>query len=266
MNGVNKTLYIPLYGKSFVSKKGIILRDEYAERIWESEQFPLKGKSKSKWLAYYMAMRAAVFDEWTRETVTSNSIVLHLGCGMDSRAFRVGATANVWCDVDFPSVIDERKRYFEETDTYRMLSADLRDETFVSSLPTGEHAVVLLEGVSMYVTNAELQTLLAALGKRYARLSVLVDCYTPFAAKMSKIKNPVNDVGVRETFGVENPAVLERNTGLVFVEERTMTPAHLIEQLQGGEQRIFGWLYAGKISKNLYKLYEYKKDDTAKNG
>ena len=28
MNSVNKTLYIPLYGKSFVSKKGIILKDE----------------------------------------------------------------------------------------------------------------------------------------------------------------------------------------------------------------------------------------------
>lgn len=28
MNGVNKTLYIPLYGKSYVSKKGIILNDK----------------------------------------------------------------------------------------------------------------------------------------------------------------------------------------------------------------------------------------------
>ena len=266
MDGVNKTLYIPLYGKSFVSKKGIILRDEYAERIWERESFPLKAKSKSKWLAYYMAMRAAVFDEFAKEKATEDGVVLHLGCGMDSRAFRVTTQATAWIDVDFPSVIDERKRYFNETETYRMLAADLRDVSFVAALPKAERAVVLLEGVSMYVTNAELQTLLAALGKRYARLSVLVDCYTPFAAKMSKIKNPVNDVGVRETFGVENPAVLERNTGLVFVEERTMTPAHLIEQLQGGEQRIFGWLYAGKISKNLYKLYEYKKDDTAKNG
>lgn len=50
MDGVNKTLYIPLYGKSYVSKKGIILKDEKAEEIWEKEQFKLKRKSKSKWL------------------------------------------------------------------------------------------------------------------------------------------------------------------------------------------------------------------------
>ena len=39
MNEVNKTLYIPLYGKSKVSKQGIILNDPSAERIWEEEAF-----------------------------------------------------------------------------------------------------------------------------------------------------------------------------------------------------------------------------------
>ena len=31
MNSVNKTLYIPLYGKSYVSKKGLFLDDRKAE-------------------------------------------------------------------------------------------------------------------------------------------------------------------------------------------------------------------------------------------
>ena len=64
MNEVNRTLFIPLYGKSFVSKQRIIISDPDAERIWEAEGFPIRGKSKSKWLAYNMAMRARVFDDW----------------------------------------------------------------------------------------------------------------------------------------------------------------------------------------------------------
>ena len=52
MNNVNKTLYIPLYGKSYVSKRGIILNDTKAEEIWQAEGFPLKGKAASKWLAF----------------------------------------------------------------------------------------------------------------------------------------------------------------------------------------------------------------------
>lgn len=44
MNSINKTLYIPLYGKSCVSQKGIILHDEKAEEIWAAEGFSLKER------------------------------------------------------------------------------------------------------------------------------------------------------------------------------------------------------------------------------
>lgn len=87
MTGVNKTLYIPLYGKSEISRRGIILNDKKAEEIWEKECFELKGKARSKWLALFMSMRAAVFDEWTVRTLSKypQAVVLHIGCGLDSR-------------------------------------------------------------------------------------------------------------------------------------------------------------------------------------
>ena len=117
MDSVSKTLYIPLYGKSFVSKRGIILKDPKAEEIWASEGFPLKGKSASKWLSFYMGMRAAVFDRWVKEQLAelSDAAVLHLGCGMDSRILRVGDESHSWYDIDFPEVIAERKKYYRET-------------------------------------------------------------------------------------------------------------------------------------------------------
>lgn len=259
LNSVNKTLYIPLYGKALVSQKGIILRDKKAEEIWESAQFKLKGKSKSKWLAYYMGMRAAVFDQWVREKITEfpSAIVLHLGCGLDSRAIRIESSATKWFDVDFESVIQERKRYYTETESYRMLAADIKDRAFVSSLPEGENVIIVMEGVSMYLTNEEIRQLFADLTARFLRVFVLMDCYTPFAAKMSKIKNPINDVGVTKVYGVKNTNVLEENTGLAFVKEHDITPPRLIDELQGFEKFVFKRLYAGKISKKLYKLYEY---------
>ena len=70
MDNVNKTLYIPLYGKAHVSRRGIILKDKKAEEIWAAEGFSLRGKAASKWLAYYMGMRAAVFDRWVEETAS----------------------------------------------------------------------------------------------------------------------------------------------------------------------------------------------------
>jgi O-methyltransferase involved in polyketide biosynthesis len=255
---VNKTLYIPLYGKAFVSRKGILLNDPKAEKIWAAEGFPLKGKSSSKWLAYYMGMRAAVFDRWLKARIEADpsASVVHIGCGMDSRCDRVGSWGGTWFDVDFPEVIQERSRYYQEDDSYKMLSADVRSADWLERLPEG-NAIIVMEGVSMYLTPEELQQLLERLAAHFEGVHLLVDCYTQFAAKASKVKNPINDVGVTRVYGLDDPKVLEKS-GFVFARELEMTPQELIGQLQGVERKIFQTLYGGSIARKMYRLYEYE--------
>ena len=260
MNGVNKTLYIPLYGKSYVSRKGIILNDKKAEEIWAAEGFELKGKSRSKWLAYYMGIRAAVFDEWVTEQMTADpeAVVIHIGCGMDSRVLRVGTKGNRWYDVDFPEVIGERKRYFAKSADYQMLAADVRDPQWLAGIHERESAIVVMEGVSMYLTGDERSALTASLCAHFERVSLLMDCYTEMAAKMSKYRNPINEVGVTEVHGMDDPKLCQHDD-FVFVKEHPMTPQKYIDELTGTEKWIFAKLYAGSFSKKLYRLFEYRK-------
>ena len=258
VDSVNRTLYIPLYGKAFVSQKGLILQDPVAEEIWAKEGFPLRGKSKSKWLAYYMAMRSAVFDDWVGQQLTAAAdvLVIHIGCGLDSRALRVGE--HKWYDVDFPDVIRVRKQYFAETDYYHMIGCDVRDNGWLSALPSGGQAIVVMEGVSMYMTAGELKALLQNLAIHFDEVSLLMDCYTSLAAKLSKYKNPVHDLGVTQVYGLDNPNVL-RGSSMAFVQEHDMTPQRLVDQLQGLEKKIFSKLYAGAFSKKLYRMFEFRK-------
>lgn len=258
MNEVNKTLYIPLYGKAYVSRKGILLHDPKAEEIWAAEGFALKGKSRSKWLAYYMGMRSAVFDRWVTEKLEQepDAVVLHIGCGMDSRVERVKKDARMWYDVDFPEVIRERKRYFREKEGYRMIGTDVQDGAWLKQIG-GQRVIVVMEGVSMYLPPEELAKLLGRLRERFSRVWLLMDCYTRFAAKMSKIRNPINDVGVTQVYGMDDPLEV---SALKFVKRHSMTPQHMIDQLKGAEKLIFRKLYAGKMSEKLYRLYEYEKE------
>ena len=258
MNEVNKTLYIPLYGKAYVSKKGLFIQDKNAEEIWEKEKFPLKGKAKSKWLAYYMGIRSAVFDEWLKQRLQQeqNAVVIHIGCGMDGRAARINAP-NLWYDVDFPEVIQERARYYPQTETYQALGCDVRETTWAEDIPKGETAIVVMEGVSMYLTLEECKGVICALEKRFQRLLWIVDCYTPLAAKLSKYKNPVKTVGVNKVYGVENPKLLQTQN-CAFSKELEMTPKRYIQQLKSFEKVVFQTLYAGGLSKKLYKLYTYE--------
>ncbi len=260
MNQVNRTLYIPLYGKALVSRRGILLQDARAEEIWERERFPLKGKSKSKWLAYYMAMRARVFDEWTKKQLSldEQATVLHLGCGLDSRAVRVGMSGHAWYDVDFSEVIAVRREYDSEDGGYRMIGADIREDAWLTALPEGGPAIVVAEGVSMYLAPQELSKALQGISARFSSIKLLIDCYTPLAAKLSKYRNPVNDVGVRTVYGVADPTDISRATDLSFAREHEITPAWLIDELSGMEKFIFKRMYAGKIARKMYRLYEYR--------
>lgn len=266
MNEVNKTLYIPLYGKAYVSSKGILLKDPKGEEIWAAEGFPLKGKSKSKWLAYYMAMRARVFDQWVKaqQEADSSAVVLHLGCGMDSRVLRVeeavcqDTVAGHWYDVDFPEVIAERKKYYQERDLYHMVASDVRDSQWIQKIPAESHAIVVMEGISMYLTPEELQDLLRSLSEHFVQVRILMDCYTTFAAKASKYKNPINEVGVSRVYGLDDPTSLEDGTGLHYVREHEMTPEIMVNELTGMERTIFRKVYGGEMARKMYRMYEYE--------
>lgn len=259
MDSVNKTLYIPLYGKAMVSKKGILLHDPMAEAIWEREGFALKGKAASKWLSYNMAMRAVAFDDWTKGKLKENldAVVLHIGCGMDSRAVRIGSE-NRWYDMDFPEVIRERRKYFSESDNYRMIAADMRREEWKQHIPGNCDAIIVMEGVSMYFRPEELAELLRSFGAYFSSVHILMDCYSTFAAKASKYKNPINEVGVTTVYGMDDPKALAEKTGLSYVQEHDLTPCRLIAQLTAGERVVFSNLYAGRMARKLYRLYELK--------
>lgn len=259
MNNVNKTLYIPLYGKAYVSRKDIILSDKKAEELWDLADIQLKGKSKSKWLAYYMAMRSATYDDWVKQELSKkpDAVVLHIGCGLDGRILRTGVKDTQWFDIDFPEVIEERQKYYEGSDCYRMLAADMRGQEWKEQIQGDKDAIVIMEGVSMYFKPEELIGLLSNLSGHFKSVKLLTDCYTVRAAKASKYKNPINDVGVTVVYGYDNPQELAEKSGLKFVSEHSMTPEKYIDELQGMEKTIFQKLFAGKIASAMYRMYEF---------
>lgn len=259
MNNVNKTLYIPLYGKNVVSKKGIILKDEKAEEIWQKAGFELKGKAKSKWLAYYMGMCSAVFDRWVCEKLKSDSeaAVIQIGCGLDSRILRVGNKGHMWYDIDFESVIQERHKFYSENESYHMVSADAREAGWIKQLPFKRSAIIIMEGVSMYMNRQELIGLFEALERHFEHVYLLADFYTEMAAKMSKYKNPINEVGVTVLYGIDNPKILETGN-LKLNKELDLTPNDMIEKLKGFEKRFFRLMFAGSFAKKIYRLFEFE--------
>ena len=264
MNEVNKTLFIPLYGKSTVSRKKIILKDPDAERIWDKEAFPIHGRSKSKWLAYNMAMRARVFDDWTEEMLRRNkdALVLHIGCGLDSRSRRVSSPYRAWVDCDLPDVISIRKKYYSETENYHMISLDASAPGQTGSLPDSDTAIVILEGISMYLSDDQLKEFFRALDARYRRLHILMDIYTEFGARASRYKNPVNDVGVSSLYGIDNIDNILTGSDIRLIAEHSFTPAALVNELKITDRLVFRLLFMNRLYGKIYRLLEFASNPT----
>ena len=188
---------------------------------------------------------------------SDGAVVIHIGCGLDSRVIRAEVEDHKWYDVDFPEVIEQRKRYYSESVSYKMLCGDARDCIWLDNIPENGHAIIVMEGVSMYMTPSELKNLAINLCNHFKKVNLLMDCYSVFAARMSKYKNPINDVGITNVYGIDDPKMIQ-SEDLAYLGEREMTPKKYIDELSGVEKSIFRKLYAGSFAKKLYRLFEYQ--------
>src|ERR1700759_1151484 len=85
---------------------------------------------------YQVVLRAKQLDDWCADFLQRHrdAIVLHLGCGLDGRVFRLGAP-NLWFDVDQPGVIELRRRLYDDTEHYRMIGSSVTTRSGCSSFP-----------------------------------------------------------------------------------------------------------------------------------
>ena len=185
-----------------------------------------------------------------------DALVLHIGCGLDSRHMRVKTPCSEWVDCDLPDVIEIRGKYFRENETYHMMALDASRPEQIGSLPDAHTAIVVLEGLSMYLTNSQVRGLLRALDQKYREIHLLMDVYTEFGVKASKYKNPVNDVGVTRLYGIDAIESVTDGLRISFVKEHSFTPPALVKELPPVERMIFKLLFTGSLYRKIYRLYE----------
>src|SRR5260370_37457082 len=107
---------------------------------------------------YLVALRAKQLDDWCADFLGRHpdAVVLHLGCGLDGRAFRLEPPGSVlWFDLDQPGVIDLRRRLYDENEQYRMIGSSVTGPPELDQIPTGRPTPVVARGLLMYGDGGE---------------------------------------------------------------------------------------------------------------
>ena len=259
LNNESKTLFIPLLGKAIMSKQGLFLKDTKAEEILSKIDYDFNSLKESKWLSMYMSLRALIIDELCNKYISKNPnlTIIHLGCGFDSRCLRVNNNFNVWYDIDYESVIELRKEFYETNSKYKMIGSSVLDYNWLSEINASKNILIIAEGLTMYLEQEEIKELLYQINKRFKNVYLIFDAYTNKGVKASKIKNPVNKMNAKIKYGFDNvEQFLSLNSNLNHVKTHSIRKEK--NNLKGLTKFIFNNLYCGKISDSLYKIYEFK--------
>jgi O-methyltransferase len=138
--GVQKTLTPVLKAKALDNRlPDPILGDEYAElamrrldRDYDNRRF---GTSQ---MGLAAVVRTKVHDDWARSFLAdhSDAVVLHLGCGLDARVYRIDPPATVdWYDLDYPAVIELRQQFLPPREHYTQIGSSVTDLTWLERIP-----------------------------------------------------------------------------------------------------------------------------------
>jgi O-methyltransferase involved in polyketide biosynthesis len=194
LSGVPETLLIPLYNRAMESQRpDAMVKDEKAVEL--VTKMPLdfsrvRQIPMTEMLKVMRIMFTREFDRYARDFLDRHprAVVVHIGCGLDSRFERVDNGYVEWYDLDLPEVIDLRRKYLgDERERYHLLACSVLEDPWLETV--NAHAIrlhsprpclFLAETVFVYFTEAQVKDLMLTLRDHFTGAELVFDGWRPF--------------------------------------------------------------------------------------
>ncbi len=194
LSGVPETLLIPLcYRAMETQRPDAMIKDEKAVELigqlssdgsirydagW-IKQTPMSEMNK-----VLRIMLTREMDRYTRDFLSRHpeAVVVHIGCGLDSRFERVDNGKVEWYDLDLPEVIEQRRRFIgDEKERYHLLAGSAFDNIWLDKVSAHRlrPSLFLAEGVFMYFEEAQVKSLVLTLRDHCPGAELVFDAWTP---------------------------------------------------------------------------------------
>ncbi|WP_344972444.1 class I SAM-dependent methyltransferase [Streptosporangium fragile] len=213
LTGAQATMLATLYGRALDAESSHpLLNDTMAlDAVRKIDaDFGATGLHRSDRIT--VALRAGHLDAWTREFLATHpeATVLHLGCGLDSRVYRVDPGPGVrWFDVDYPDVIELRRRLYPPRDGYETIASSVTDPAWLTRVPADRPVLVVAEGLTMYLREDEGRALVRRIVDRFPAGQFVFDAFSRRGIRMQRINKVVQVAGATLHWGVDDGAELE---------------------------------------------------------
>jgi O-methyltransferase involved in polyketide biosynthesis len=189
LSGVPETSLAVLYWRAMESQRpDAMMKDEKAVALVTQmsldfsriRQIPMPEMLKAMRIIFTREM-----DRYARDFVSRHpeAVVVHIGCGLDSRFDRVDYGQVEWYDLDLPEVIGLRRKLIgDEGGRYHLLGCSVLEPAWLEAVGVhrGRPFLFLAEGVFMYFTEAQVKSLVLTLRDHFPGAELVFDAWRPF--------------------------------------------------------------------------------------
>lgn len=244
--GVQKTLSPVLKAKALDNRlPAPILGDAYAEQVMRRLDPDYdKGRLGSSQLGLAAVVRAKAHDEWAQSYLAEHAqaVVLHLGCGLDARVFRIDPPATVdWYDLDYPTVVDLRRQLLPPREHCTLIGSSVTEQAWLREIPRGRPVLVVAEGLVPYLTETEARALLTSVVDAFPTGQIQLDTVSVSAWRSSRWNPLGRRYNAQFRCGFDDPTTLATwHPKLEYVDEAPMnTSPVLLARAPATTRRVY---------------------------
>lgn len=230
LRGVAETLLITLYIRAMESQRpDALIKDERAEALVRQ----LDQETLRKTLALTddfsrvaVILRGREFDRFAQDFLAGHpdAVVVHIGCGLDTRFERVDNGRVEWYDLDLPDVIELRRKLVGgEGERHHFLACSVLDSAWLDTVSAhGKRPFLFLaEGVFMYFKEAQVKSLVLTLRDHFPGAELVFDAFSPIMRWGHNIRVTRTGVGAHLHWALKHAQDLERwSDGIRLLDER----------------------------------------------
>jgi O-methyltransferase involved in polyketide biosynthesis len=215
LDGVSETLLITLYVRARESQRpDAMIKDDKAVAMVNQITCNFSRLRMQRHDEIAVIMRMRKFDGHVRSFLMRNphAVVVHIGCGLDTRFERVDNGSVEWFDLDVPDVIELRQQLINaESKRYHTLSTSVFGNDWVEEVSRYQPRpfMFLAEGVFPYFEEVQIKSLFLELRDRFPGSELVCDAHTPFVIWADNLQLAFARVKARLHWSLKNPKDVE---------------------------------------------------------
>ena len=224
LSGVPETMLQTLYARAKESKGRGAIRDRKAEELIGRLDYDFSLADKDAAMHSGVIARTIVLDRLAGAWLAANpdATVVNIACGLDTRCYRLQGYSH-WYNLDLPETIAVREKLLPESGAISQIARSAMEDWGGEVAPSGAPALVIIEGLTMYLSEADVQRIFAVISRRFEKATVLVEIMNPAVARRFREKS-IEGSQAKFTWGVPSGSALAALLpDFRFVAEHSLT-------------------------------------------